>query len=99
VQLRQSKPSTNGQSGSASGGRYPDPALASSFVEVKNGEFVLGCKLFPISGLNQWEAMEAAAGAPHLAGSQLPARLTGPALVRQVLDTAAQSGFTVIRAW
>ena len=43
--------------------------------------------------------MEAAAGAPRLAGSALPAGVTGPQLIRDVLDMAAGSGFTVVRAW
>ena len=32
---------------------FPDPALADNFVAVANGEFVLGCNKFPISGFNQ----------------------------------------------
>lgn len=43
--------------------------------------------------------MEAAAGAPRLSGSSLPLGVSGPQLVRQVLDQAAQAGFTVVRAW
>lgn len=40
--------------GGGSGGRqYPDPALKDSFVQVVDGEFVLGCNKFPISGFNQ----------------------------------------------
>lgn len=43
--------------------------------------------------------MEAAAGAPRLTGSVLPSGVTGPQLVRQVLDRAAEAGLTVVRAW
>ncbi|KAL4437982.1 hypothetical protein ABPG77_004203 [Micractinium sp. CCAP 211/92] len=81
------------------GGKWPDPSLADSFVTVQDGDFVLGCQRFPISGWNQWEVMEAAAGAPRLVGSVLPPGQTGPEMVRALLDTAAQSGLTVVRAW
>jgi mannan endo-1,4-beta-mannosidase len=43
--------------------------------------------------------MEAAAGAPHLVGSNLPPGVTGPELIRQLLDAAVQHGMTVVRAW
>lgn len=43
--------------------------------------------------------MEAAAGAPRLGGSVLPPEQSGPEMVRTLLDTAAQSGLTVVRAW
>lgn len=43
--------------------------------------------------------MEAAAGAPRLAGSHLPPGLTGPELIRQLLDSAVEDGMTVVRAW
>ena len=50
-QLRQAP--TNGSSGGqGGGGRYPDPALKDAFVAVKDGDFVLGCRKFPVSGLN-----------------------------------------------
>jgi mannan endo-1,4-beta-mannosidase len=79
--------------------KYPDPALADSFVELIDGEFVLGCNRFPISGFNQWEVMEAAAGAPRLVGSRLPDGVTGPQLIRTLLDSAVDTGMTVVRAW
>jgi hypothetical protein len=31
---------------------FPDPALADAYVQVVDGEFVLGCTRFPISGFN-----------------------------------------------
>lgn len=43
--------------------------------------------------------MEAGSGGPVLTGSQLPAGLSGPALVVKLLDEAVANGFTVIRAW
>jgi hypothetical protein len=61
-----------------SGRRFPDPSLADNFVEVIDGEFVLGCDLFPISGWNSWEMVEAGAGVPVLAGATLPEGSTGP---------------------
>ncbi|KAL4425642.1 hypothetical protein ABPG75_009658 [Micractinium tetrahymenae] len=92
LQLHQS-PAPSGTS------KWPDPSLADSFATIQDGEFVLGCQRFPIAGWNQWEVMEAAAGAPRLVGSVLPPGQAGPAMVRTLLDTAAQSGLTVVRAW
>lgn len=43
--------------------------------------------------------MEAAAGAPQLTGSTLPPGMTGPQMVRALLDEAAAAGLTVVRAW
>lgn len=63
------------------------------------GEFVLGCNKFPISGPNAWEVMEAAAGAPRLVGSNLPQGVGGPELIRNLLDSTAQNGMTVVRTW
>jgi len=51
------------------------------------------------SSIFSWELMEAAAGAPQLTGSVLPAGMTGPAMVRALLDEAAGAGLTVVRAW
>jgi hypothetical protein len=68
-------------------------------VTVAGGEFVLGCNKFPVSGPNAWEVMEASAGAPRLVGSNLPQGVGGPELIRDLLDTAARSGMTVVRAW
>jgi mannan endo-1,4-beta-mannosidase len=72
-----------------------------SFVRVMDGQFVVGpsCKRFLVTGWNQWEMVEAGAGALELFGASLPANTTGPALVRRVLDRAAANGFTVLRTW
>ena len=48
------------------------------FVQVVGGEFVVGCKKFYVSGWNQWEVVEAAAGALELFGASLPEGKTGP---------------------
>jgi hypothetical protein len=48
------------------------------FVRVDNGEFALGCQRFISTGWNQWEVVEAAAGAPALSGASLPTNQTGP---------------------
>ncbi|KAL4519468.1 hypothetical protein Ndes2526A_g01925 [Nannochloris sp. 'desiccata'] len=71
------------------------------FVRVHDGKFVVGpsCKPFYISGYNQWETMEAAAGALELYGASLPDNTTGPALVRQLLDRAQFHGLNVLRTW
>ena len=60
LQLRQSPSGGNGSSngtsggsaGQGGGGRYPDPSLTDSFVQVAGGKFVLGCREFPVAGLN-----------------------------------------------
>lgn len=80
-------------------GKFPDPALTDNFVEIVDGDFVLGCNSFPISGWNQWELMEAGAGAPLLVGSVLPPDQTSPEFLSSVLDSAVQAGVTVIRGW
>jgi hypothetical protein len=51
---------------------------AEYFVRVDNGEFALGCQRFISTGWNQWEVVEAAAGAPALSGASLPTNQTGP---------------------
>lgn len=43
--------------------------------------------------------VESAAGAPFLNGASLPAHTAGPALLRRLLDRAAASGLTFMRAW
>ena len=48
------------------------------FVTIDNGEFVVGCQRFMLAGWNQWEVVEAAAGAPFLSGAAIPVNLTGP---------------------
>ena len=87
------------QAASNSSSSHPDPSLADNYVEIIDGQFMLGCNRFPVSGMNQWEAMEAAAGAPRLVGSNLPPGVPGPQLVRALLDTAVEHGLTVVRAW
>ncbi|GAB4816952.1 hypothetical protein N2152v2_003998 [Parachlorella kessleri] len=69
------------------------------FVQVVGGEFVVGCQKFYISGWNQWEVVEAAAGALELFGASLPEGKTGPQLIRSLMDKAVQHGLTVMRAW
>ena len=39
---------------------------------------MVGCKKFYVSGWNQWEVVEAAAGALELFGASLPEGKTGP---------------------
>lgn len=70
-----------------------------SFVAISNGQFAVNCKTFYVSGWNQWETVEAAAGALELFGASLPPDTTGPALVRRLLDRAVANGFSVVRAW
>lgn len=53
----------------------------------------------PLLPTFSWELMEAAAGAPQLTGSVLPPSMTGPAMVRALLDEAVAAGLTVVRAW
>lgn len=72
---------------------------AHSFVKVHNGTFTLGCRHFPVAGWNQWEVLEMGAGMPALHGGSLPTGMTGPALLRRILDDAAAAGMTVMRAW
>ena len=71
------------------------------FVRAQNGRFVVGprCKPFYVSGWNQWEAMEAAAGVLELYGASLPSNMTGPGLVRSLLDKAQEYGLNVLRTW
>lgn len=72
---------------------------AKSFVRVHNGTFAIGCRRFPVAGWNQWEVLEMGAGMPALYGGSLPTGMTGPALLRNILDDAAAAGMTVMRAW
>lgn len=71
------------------------------FVKVSGTDFVVGpdCKKYFVSGWNQWEAMEAAAGALELYGAAMPPNTTGPALVRLLLDRAQGAGLNVMRTW
>lgn len=45
--------SSGGANATSGGGGWPDPALKDSFVAIDGGQFVLGCRTFPISGFNQ----------------------------------------------
>lgn len=69
------------------------------FVHVHNGTFAIGCRRFSVAGYNQWEVLEMGAGMPALYGGSLPTGMTGPALLRRILDDAAAAGMTVMRAW
>lgn len=71
------------------------------FVRAHKGHFVVGpeCKPYYVSGWNQWEAMEAAAGVLQLYGGSLPTNMTGPQLVRSILDKAQSYGLNVLRTW
>lgn len=53
------------------------------FVQIADGDFVVGCKKFFVSGWNQWEVVEAAAGALELFGATLPEEKTGPQVPHQ----------------
>lgn len=76
-----------------------------SFIRISNTtqRFIVGnneCKPFYISGINLWEAVEAASGALRLFGATLPGnRTTGPALVRSLLQKAQHAGMNVVRLW
>lgn len=48
------------------------------FVRVEGLDFVAGCNKFYVAGWNQWEVVEAAAGAPYLSGASIPVNMTGP---------------------
>ncbi|GMH39935.1 hypothetical protein BSKO_07839 [Bryopsis sp. KO-2023] len=69
------------------------------FIRIHNGEFVEGCKRFRISGWNQWEVLEAAAGAPNLIGSSYPPGKTGPKMIRDMMEEGKAKGFNVMRIW
>lgn len=53
-------------------------------MKISDGKFVVGCNKFYMSGWNSWEMMEAAAGAPTLFGSAMPAKTTGPQVGRNL---------------
>lgn len=67
------------------------------FVEVRDGRFQVGCTPFYVSGWNQWEAVEAAAGAPKLSGASIPEGMTGPELVRKMIERGSEIGFNAMR--
>ena len=69
------------------------------FIQVRDGQFVNGCNYFKLAGWNQWEVVEAAAGAPFLSGASIPKGMTGPQLVRTLLRRGAALGFNVMRTW
>lgn len=48
------------------------------FIRIVDGEFVDGCDRFLLTGWNQWEVIESAAGAPDLIGSIYPPGEGGP---------------------
>lgn len=83
-------------------GQPPTPTAAAPeyFIQIdKDGQFVNGCNYFKVAGWNQWEAVEAAAGAPFLYGASIPVGLTGPELVRSLFEQGAKVGFNVMRTW
>ena len=79
----------------------PTLDLMDYFVRVEGGRFVVGpeCSLMYISGWNQWETVEAAAGVLRLYGASLPPNITGQELIKRKLQTAKEVGFNVVRAW
>jgi mannan endo-1,4-beta-mannosidase len=79
----------------------PTLDLMDYFVRVEGGRFVVGpeCSLMYISGWNQWETVEAAAGVLRLYGASLPPNITGQELIKRKLKTAKEVGFNVVRAW
>lgn len=76
-----------------------DPVDGDFFVRIEDGEFVLGCNKFYVSGWNQWEVVDAAAGGPKLSGATIPTNQTGPTLIRSMLDNGVASGFNTMRFW
>lgn len=69
------------------------------FVEIRDGQFVVGCENFKTAGWNQWEVVEAAAGAPSLSGASIPEGMTGPELVRKLMERGQEIGFNSMRTW
>lgn len=78
---------------------FPDPSLAEYFVDIVDGDFVLGCNKFPIVGFNEWEVLEAGAGVPYLTGSQLPPGMANTEALLDIMDAAVRNNFTVLRIW
>jgi len=68
-----------------------------NFVRVAGGEFAVACTTFHPVGANLWEMVELAAGAQTW-GFSTPASTPGPALLRRILDDAADAGFNTLRA-
>jgi len=77
----------------------PSAASPSSVIRIDPAtlNFVDGCSTFYPSGFNIWEAVEMGFGARNLWAASLPAGTTGPALLRDVLDSAAAAKFNVMR--
>jgi hypothetical protein len=74
------------------------------YVRVVDGDFVTGdgpggtCRRFFPAGFNKFEMVEAGAGAPVLFDGKLEeAGLTGPAVVRRVLNDARNAGLNMLR--
>lgn len=86
--------------------RQPEPEpvidpLMDHFVSVVDGSFVVGpsCDRFFVSGWNQWESVESAAGALQLYGASLPQNMTGQELIKSQMAKARLHGFNVVRTW
>eukprot|EP00891_Asterochloris_glomerata_P005372 jgi/Astpho2/5372/fgenesh1_pg.00075_%23_44_t len=47
----------------------------------------------------KWEVVESGAGTPRLYGASLPVNMTGPQLLREVMDLAVSNNLTVMRIW
>ncbi|KAI3438259.1 hypothetical protein D9Q98_000695 [Chlorella vulgaris] len=81
----------------------PPTTVTEYFVQVRNGQFVqpvsgTTCRYLYPAGFNKYEFVEAGAGVPRLFDAQLTdAQLTGPAMVRRMLDQAAGTGLTLLR--
>ncbi|KAK9812428.1 hypothetical protein WJX73_010063 [Symbiochloris irregularis] len=70
------------------------------FVQVGSGlDFEIGCDKFFPAIWNQWEVIEAGAGAPFLLGASLPPGVTGPELLRNQMARAAAAGLNTMRIW
>ena len=77
----------------------PQPSGPEYFIEIRDGQFANGCNFFKLAGWNQWEVVEAAAGAPSISGASIPKGMTGPQLVRTLLRRGAALGFNSMRTW
>jgi len=88
-------------SGSFAAGARPGENIMDYFVRIEGGRFVVGpeCRPFYVSGWNQWEAVEASSGALTLYGASLPSNMTGPQMVRSLLQKAQKHGFNAVRTW
>lgn len=79
------------------------PPKPEYFVQVSNGDFIVNsehdkCHTLFISGTNKFEFVEAGAGAPRLFdGYLVEPGLTGPEVVRRVLDNAVKSSINTLR--